>query len=331
MTAARYQPLVHRVALATACTALLPITVGALVTTKQYGMAFADWPTSDGQNMLLYPWLTDLVRGALDKFFEHGHRLAGVLIGCCSILLCLVAWGREERLWVRWLATAVLLSVIVQGRLGGDRVLRDDPRWALFHGTFAALVFTTMVTTAVVTSRRWFESRDRASDDAQAAPLHLSERGRTLLIVAPFVVLLQYIAGGFLRHLGMAMYEHAGGAVIVAGVAGTAAAIAIRSGSPLVVRYGKLLATSLVLQLSLGIGAWITRFGFATLGYVAVSQSPIQVAFRTAHTVVGMFVLASASMTALCAVAIRRGAFGRHSIELPDLRLPGRAAAGGSV
>lgn len=330
MSAPRYQPLVHRVALATACTALLPITVGALVTTKQYGMAFADWPTSDGQNMLLYPWITDLVRGALDKFFEHGHRLAGILIGCCSILLVLVAWGREERLWVKWLATAVLLSVIVQGRLGGDRVLRDDPRWALFHGTFAALVFTTMVTTAVVTSPRWFEAFGSVSIEKMTS-LQLTERRRALLVAAPFVVLLQYIAGGFLRHLGMAMYEHAGGAVIVAVVAGTASIFAVRSGSPLVARYGKLLAVSLLAQLSLGIGAWITRFGFATLGYVAVSQSPIQVAFRTAHTVVGMFVLASASMIALCAVAQSRGATERRSLELSELRLPAGAAAGGSL
>lgn len=330
MSAPRYQPLVHRVALATACTALLPITVGALVTTKQYGMAFADWPTSDGQNMLLYPWITDLVRGALDKFFEHGHRLAGILIGCCSILLCLVAWGREERPWVRWLATTVLLSVIVQGRLGGDRVLRDDPRWALFHGTFAALVFTTMVATAVVTSRRWYEASGKLSAEDPASP-RLTERRRALLVAAPFVVLLQYIAGGFLRHLGMAMYEHAGGAVVVAAFAGTASLFAMRSGSALVARYGKVLAVSLLAQLSLGIGAWITRFGFATLGYVAVSQSPVQVAFRTAHTVVGMFVLASAAMVALCAVAQSRATFGRRSIELTELRLPGRAAAGGSL
>ena len=50
-------PLVHRFAVATCFVALLPIGIGTLVTTLRAGMAFTDWPTSDGQNMLLYPWL----------------------------------------------------------------------------------------------------------------------------------------------------------------------------------------------------------------------------------------------------------------------------------
>lgn len=334
MTVPRYQPLVHRVALATACTALLPITVGALVTTKQYGMAFADWPTSDGHNMLLYPWMADLLRGALDKFFEHGHRLAGVLIGCCSMALAFVAWKLENRRWVRRLAAVVLAMVIVQGRLGGDRVLRDDPRWALFHGTFAALVFTTMVATAVVTSRRWFEIFAEDVAGRSDRPAALSDRGRAFVTAAPFVILLQYVLGGFLRHLGMALYEHVFGAIVVAIVAGTAAFFAVRSRSPLTSRWGKWLAVTLLLQLSLGIGTWITRFGFATLGYVAVSQSPLQVVFRTSHTVVGMLVLASSTMAALSTVALRRTSSDAAAPRdvAGGLRLSGAAApVGGRV
>ncbi len=60
---------------------LLPISVGAVVTTVDAGMAFADWPTSDGHGMLAYPWL----KSTGDKFLEHGHRLAGMLIGVMSL------------------------------------------------------------------------------------------------------------------------------------------------------------------------------------------------------------------------------------------------------
>src|SRR5262245_4864090 len=48
MTSAQYNPWVHRLAVLTACAALLPIVMGALVTTTDAGMAFRDWPTSDG-------------------------------------------------------------------------------------------------------------------------------------------------------------------------------------------------------------------------------------------------------------------------------------------
>ena len=85
------------------------------MTTLKAGMAFADWPTSDGQNMLLYPWLNDLRN--TDKFVEHGHRLAGMLIGFVSIGLVIVTFLKEQRRWVRGFSVAILISVIGQGLL----------------------------------------------------------------------------------------------------------------------------------------------------------------------------------------------------------------------
>src|SRR5215467_12072983 len=117
----RYQPFLFWLAVATAATALLPIAVGALVTTLDAGMAFSDWPTSDGQGMLTYPWL----KSAGDKFVEHGHRLAGILIGCVSIVFAAACFTLEPRRWVRWCGVGVLLAVITQGLLGGGRVLAD--------------------------------------------------------------------------------------------------------------------------------------------------------------------------------------------------------------
>ena len=75
MNQTAFHPWLHRLAVLTAVVALLPIVMGALVTTKDAGMAFRDWPSSDGHGMLAYPWL----KSAGDKFLEHGHRLGGVL------------------------------------------------------------------------------------------------------------------------------------------------------------------------------------------------------------------------------------------------------------
>src|SRR5580704_12811622 len=128
----------HRFAWMTAAlTLLLPVTTGAIVTTLKAGMVFADWPSSDGYNMLAYPWLT----AARDQFVEHGHRLSGMTIGLVSLLLTIAAWRLDRRPVVRLIATAIFLAVFTQGMLGGARVLMDKQVMALVHGDFAALVF----------------------------------------------------------------------------------------------------------------------------------------------------------------------------------------------
>ncbi|VAX40891.1 Heme A synthase, cytochrome oxidase biogenesis protein Cox15-CtaA, partial [hydrothermal vent metagenome] len=114
MTSVKYQPVLYRYAIATTFVALLAMGIGALVTTKNAGMAFRDWPNSDGHNMLLYPWL----KSAGDKFLEHGHRLAGMLIGLFSIgLVAMLSW-KESRPKVRLAGWMILGAVIVQGLLG---------------------------------------------------------------------------------------------------------------------------------------------------------------------------------------------------------------------
>ena len=120
-----YHPRLHQLAKATPWVALVTLIAGALVTSKNAGMAFRDWPTSDGQPMLSYPWFADFARN-WNKFLEHGHRLAGVLIGLWSILFVTAVCWIEERGWVKGLAFAVLIGVICQGLLGGFRVWFDE-------------------------------------------------------------------------------------------------------------------------------------------------------------------------------------------------------------
>jgi cytochrome c oxidase assembly protein subunit 15 len=288
MSASTYQPAVHRFAVATACVALLPITIGALVTTMNWGMAFLDWPSSDGQNMLLYPWL----RATTDKFAEHGHRLGGALIGFVSAAMMLVAWIKERRLWVRALATLIPFCVLAQGILGGLRVLANDPRMAMFHGAFAAVVFTLMATLALVTGRRWIDApdKDRGAEVDWLKPL---------AVAASLVLAIQYLLGGTLRHLGMSLHEHIGLAVLafLLIIAASFGAFLSRVGQ--LRRFALWLPLLAGLQVLLGLGAFATKFGYAPSGYVAVYRSTEQVLLRTSHTIVGMLLLTAATLFAL--------------------------------
>jgi len=276
-----YHPRLHRLAVVTTCVALLlPITAGALVTTLKAGMAFPDWPTSDGQSMFSYPWL----QSAGDKFAEHGHRLAGIVIGLLSVVLAVSVWKHEQRFWVRVVGMSVQLVVILQGLLGGLRVLANEDSLALIHGLFAALTFALMASVALVTSRSWIEMPAGSSSENL-------RRLKPLAIITTLIVCTQFVLGAFLRHLGMVLYEHLGSAFLV--VAFTVATVqsARATRSAWLQRPAQWLLTLLVLQVALGSAAWIMTLGFPWTGYVAVQHSVLQILVRTGHAIVGLLLL----------------------------------------
>src|SRR6478609_8766414 len=117
----------------------LPVMMGSLTTTLGAGMAFLDWPTSDGRNMLFYDMLRDIRVGNTDKVAEHGHRLAGMIVGLLSIPLAILGWG-DGRRGVRALTLGIFLCVVAQGLLGGARVLLDARTLAMLHSLGAAAI-----------------------------------------------------------------------------------------------------------------------------------------------------------------------------------------------
>jgi heme a synthase len=292
MSAAPYNPWLHRLAVLTACLALLPIVMGALVTTKGAGMAFPDWPTSDGHGMFAYPWWQSVG----DKFLEHGHRLAGIVIGIASIVQCVTFAVAEGRTWVKGLALLALIAIIAQGVLGGQRVLLDARGLAFVHGSFAALVFALLSAIALVTSRGW----NNPGEVSPAAPL---SRLRALAIAAAICVFMQYVLGGLLRHQGKVLYEHLGFAFVAAAMVIWLAMAAAASGVTWLRVPAALLVLGTLLQLALGAGAWVTKFGFGDS--VAVYGSPLQVTVRTAHVLTGMLLLATTVVLALRVARLR--------------------------
>ena len=194
MTRPRHNPGLHRVALLTAAATFPLIFMGGLVTSHGAGMSVPDWPNSYGYNMFTFPpslWLSKQAGGI---FYEHSHRLMGSVVGMLSILLAVWAWRTESRPWVRWLAAAVLGAVIVQGVLGGMRVILVELDLAVVHACFAQAFFCLAALTVVVTSKWWLEAR--------AAPATADRVTFRLAAGLVAVVYLQLVVGAMMRHYG---------------------------------------------------------------------------------------------------------------------------------
>ncbi|MEW4488956.1 COX15/CtaA family protein [Thalassoglobus sp. JC818] len=270
----------HRFAISTLCVAMVTLVFGALTTSKNAGMAFRDWPTSDGQAMLTYPWLSDFARN-WDKFLEHGHRLAGMLIGVWSIALVSAAYSFNQSRPVKMLSVAILIGVICQGLLGGFRVQLDERGLAMLHGSFAAIVFSLMGAAIVITSPGW-NSPETETSSGQMRMMKI------LAIAIVIILALQYLLGGLIRHRGTGLHEHLGLGILSLALIFFNFINCGGSSSRWLRRSAMILALIAFGQVVLGAGAWIFRFGFAPMGYVAVSDSIQQVTLRTVHTVWGI-------------------------------------------
>lgn len=133
-----YHRGLHIVAILTAAATFPLIFMGGLVTSHGAGMSVPDWPNSYGYNMFTFPpnkWIGGI-------FYEHTHRLAGMLTGFLSILLVLWAWGtgRNEgtrrKLW-RW--TYALLALTAAGAI--VRVAADPHSALAAYSTHAMTIF----------------------------------------------------------------------------------------------------------------------------------------------------------------------------------------------
>ena len=83
------------------------------MTSHGAGLSVPDWPNSYGYNMFAFP--VSMWRGGI--FYEHTHRLMGTVVGFCSVLLALRAWGAGRNPAVRrflWIGAtlAVLIAVL---------------------------------------------------------------------------------------------------------------------------------------------------------------------------------------------------------------------------
>ena len=302
-------PWPHRWAVALVCATFPMIWIGGLVTTYGAGMAVPDWPNTYGYNLLLYPWQT-WVFGPFKLFIEHGHRLLGILVGLITISFLISTFISQRRPVVRWLGVAALFGVLLQGALGGMRVLFDEVQIAKIHGCVGPAFFAFTIALAVVTSRRWL------SAVAERNPaLAAIER---LALITTLLAYFQLVLGAQLRHLPVgarpgdfriALLFHLGVAFVLLGhiVALSARVLRTERGDAWLKRPAIVLVAILLVQLSLGAGTWVTKYGWPAwmsrfdfaASYVATADSPWQAAITTAHVATGSLILGISLMIAL--------------------------------
>src|SRR5690349_22670559 len=153
--------MLHRFAKFVAgCTVLL-VLAGSLVTSTDSGLSVPDWPTTYGWNMFTFPpskWVGGI-------FYEHGHRLIASGVGFLTIILAAWLWIAEPRRWMKRLGAIALLSVILQGVLGGLTVRYFLPApISTAHAGLAEIFFCMTIAIALFTSKGWARGDDQVDD-----------------------------------------------------------------------------------------------------------------------------------------------------------------------
>ena len=293
----------HRLTVLALCLIWPLIWVGGLVTTYDAGMAVPDWPGTYGYNLFLYPYKTWLL-GPFDLFIEHGHRLLGAIVGFVAIGIVVAAFRTESRRWVRWLVVALLVAVILQGMLGGFRVLLGDRTFAMIHGCFGPAFFAMCVIAATVTGRFWRQAGELRR--GEAVP------GKGLLFIAGLLLgisYLQLVFGAQLRHLqpnsrpswfALMVALHVMTAVFLWLLTGLTWFRVRRCGDLTLTRSGMLLIGLVGLQILLGVGTWVVNYGWPSFlqwfpgstGFLLRSKGFVDSIIVTAHVATGSLILA---------------------------------------
>jgi cytochrome c oxidase assembly protein subunit 15 len=257
-----------------------------VVTSTGSALAVPDWPTTFGYNMVLYP-LSGMVGGIL---YEHSHRLLGALVGLLTIILTLWLWLKEPRLWLRWLGSLALATVILQGILGGLRVVLLAHTLAIVHACVAQAFFALLVSITFFTS----SMRPEPSVEYRTEPL---TRLRRLCLLTTAVIYLQIVFGAILRHTGARLDAHFVLAALVALLV-----IVLNTSiwrhhdeADVVVHPMMLLSGLLLAQLSLGLGAYLVPY----TPMAALATSGLRVSLTTTHLAVGSLLLATSLVLTL--------------------------------
>lgn len=303
--------------------------VGGLVTSTNSGMAVPDWPNTYGSNMFLYPLGPRIDAGPGSKlyediYFEHAHRLFGTLVGVTTLTLAVWVFRQEKRRWVLGVAAAAIILVILQGVLGGVRVLGGSVetaadlkagRWySMGHGILAQLCFGVLVALAVylAPSYRNASAADIDGDSKMARNVKL------MATALMHTLILQLIFGAMYRHLRSphALWSHVAFSFVVM-------LIAIGAGFMFTSLTGKL--GQKLSRLGWGlVGVVLIQFALGWTAFLIGSKdhkagSIVEALVRTTHQANGALLLALATAGFVWARQVWRVS----SVETPNAPVPG--------
>jgi cytochrome c oxidase assembly protein subunit 15 len=223
-----------------------------------------------------------------------------------------------------------LAAVILQGCLGGARVLLDDRQLAMLHGCAGPAFFGVCVALCAVTSRTWKQAAPGTSTARQAAGLPeigWSAKLPRLAAATTATAYLQLVIGALMRHIPVTaspvffrwtVFAH----LFFAGVITTLIAVV----AWLVFRWRKSLPTlkvptgALVIlvlcQLVLGCAAWVVNYYWPawvpqwslTASYPAIeSKGWLQTMIVTGHVAMGSLIVGIGVLLTLQAYRLLRG------------------------
>ena len=287
---------------------VLVLQAGGFTTSIRAGMAFLDWPLSNGS---VNPpgWLTEI-----DKFAEHSHRLAATVLGLLTIAIAVAHGLRESRRAVRLAAYALVGLVVFQGLLGGLRVLLDRlnvggdgnfkaAAFAVGHAVNAQLTLALLAFVALAHTVAWHQGR-------RATPRSLYRTGA----VAAGLILSVIVVGAVMRQGHFTAWASSAADGLFVPAIGTGVVWWVN----LLHRGGALVAGAAVLFFAVQ----LARHGFPLLRWASLValvflqvllgilsiQLPLNPHVRTVHLVVG-----AALFSSLCAAVMLARRSGEES------------------
>ena len=322
-TTDRSQKWPRRMAILLAVCTFPLIGVGSLVTTYDAGMAVYDWPNTYGYNLFLYPWQM-WITGPFDLFVEHGHRLFGALVGMLTIGYVSLLYRYKQSTVIKAVGWLTLCAVILQGVLGGLRVLLDERTLAMIHGCTGPLFFALCVLNVLLLSK-WWKRISLAQYSTENQPSYQLGNIPQLAILTAILAFVQLALGAWLRHLPvmaspgefrLALIFHIAFAVVLALHVFYLSFQILFHQLPdkrLFNRLAIFLSLLTFIQISLGIGtyvskyawpSWMHHFQFAA-SFLVQDSSFAQALITTVHVMTGSLILITAFSLAATLVKMK--------------------------
>lgn len=183
---------------------IVVVVMGAMTTSTGSGLAFTDWPLSDGELIPERSYKT------LAGFLEHFHRVpAGIAV---LIALALAFALRRYPVPARPWAVAGAVLIVVQAVIGGVGVLKGLPLLSsTLHGLLAQITVAACAITAYLLSGRY--ARTVPTEDPMARVV------RKWTVIALVMIIFQTLLGAITRHTTNgsehALWSHVANAFLV--------------------------------------------------------------------------------------------------------------------